>query len=206
MPSVTSLPLPRLVRCYARYGNRRPPSFKTRALWAPSILLCLLAAGCDSSKDTVASIGTPQRSAPAAPSAAVTGPRIVVMMEADRHYDRYTGPLGEYRIQVTIKNGGASAIDWDVAMGEFFFIGAAKTLRLPTRPAKAAVGRIAVGGSDVFEYVTDGYTRDLLDDARKNGKPLLFAMALQLGGKEIFPPHFVPLPPLVVRSIKQVTK
>lgn len=106
----------------------------------------------------------------------------------------YESGQEEYRVSVTISNVGGDSLEFDVAEAAFFPSGG-KVLRMPTTSTQRDhVFRLAAGESDKFEWGTNGYTFDLLEDA--GAAPLYFRLELKRGLNRVAGPYVAKLPHL----------
>lgn len=101
------------------------------------------------------------------------------------------GGAAEYRVEVTLKNGGGEMFIFDEAEGAFT-PASGKALRMSTTNIEKGVFEIAAGAETKLEYATNGYTPQLYADA--NGGPLFFVLTLYQGDAVVYGPYTAPLP------------
>ncbi len=141
------------------------------------------------------------------------GSAVSVEAEASRAFYNTMGLGGgttapvEYKVKVTIRNTGTSALTWDQLQAEFY-PEHGRHLTIPMFPYDPEKGgderayqqggkkslKLAPGASQDFEFGTDGYTFDLLGEADR--KPLRFSVAVLFDGTAIAGPYVALLPPL----------
>lgn len=101
------------------------------------------------------------------------------------------GGAAEYRVEVTLKNGGGEMFSFDEAEGAFT-PASGKALRMSTTNIEKGVFEIEAGDETKLEYGTDGYTPDLYADA--NGGTLFFMLTLYQDDTVVYGPRIAPLP------------
>jgi hypothetical protein len=97
-----------------------------------------------------------------------------------------------YHVELDLTNAAAAPITFDVAEAAWL-TGEGKGLHARTTQ-KGGASRLEGGESAEYEFDTDGYTGNLLKDAK--GGPLFFQFALLLKGEVVASPFRALLPPL----------
>jgi len=131
----------------------------------------------------------------AAAGDAPSPPRIALKGSVMRGF--YVRPGGDgreptYHVELDLQNSGAAPITFDVAEAAWL-TGEGKGLHARTT-RKGSVSRLEGGESAEYEFDTDGYTGNLLKDAK--GGPLFFQFALLWKGEVVASPFRALLPPL----------
>jgi hypothetical protein len=166
------------------------------------LLLTTLLVACESSpsKGTSTGSGSAAATSDSVKSAPVpvtqdkdAGRPIVEGLVFKDGYDSQQGSDLPYQYYVSVKvvNAGKTALRFDNAEGLFMPVNG-KPLSEETHPTSSEFGVIAPGKSQEFDYVTDGYTRQLLENA--NPEPLRFGLGLMLKGKLVVDPVVADLP------------
>lgn len=100
----------------------------------------------------------------------------------------------EYNVELLIKNTSDANIIFDLAEGAFL-TAEGRGLRSKTTNIEKGVFEIEAGGEKAFEFRTDGYTPQLLEDAKGGG--LFFQITLFENEKVVFGPRLAVLPDLL---------
>jgi hypothetical protein len=127
--------------------------------------------------------------------------KLEVEGEVKLAYD--TNPLGGgggsqmYRVQVHLTNGTTKTVTYDVIDGAFL-VSATQGLHAKSSSVDGKAMKLESGEDVYFEFDTDGYTSQLLDEA--GGNPLFFAITLLYKEKTVAGMYATQLPKLEALS------